>query len=66
MSDSKRVQTTSAPIFPPRSVRRVPPQPVAAGLEAGKSAWALPPDTRSLLPSSPAAQKTLTPSSPAS
>ena len=48
------------------SRRLVPPQASAYGLDAGKSAWAFPSDTRSPLPLSPAAVVTVTPSAAAS
>jgi hypothetical protein len=51
---------------PPAAESFVPPQATTFGLVAGKSAWALPSFTPSRDPSSPAAQKTVTPSAPAS
>src|SRR5215469_629299 len=50
----------------PETLRVVPPQPRAYGLDAGKSTWSRPSPTPSEAPLSPAAQQTVTPSVPAS
>src|SRR4051812_27054592 len=53
--------TTSSLIALPAALIRVPPQPSANGLEAGKSTCGLPSPTPSVEPLSPAAQHTVTP-----
>src|ERR1700741_326408 len=48
-------------VLPSLETSLVPPQPVAKGLEAGKSTWPAEPSTPSLEPLSPAAANTLIP-----
>src|ERR1700735_800947 len=59
-------QVTSAVIFVPDRLNRVPPQPRMKGLDAGKSTVGLLSEEPSVEPLSPEAARTVTPTVPAS